>query len=214
MGDRDYRNTIKNAIDSIGKELEIEIDADDLKTINLLEVVRCLRRSYYDRTDSKEIERRGFNDLLSGLLRKLEYGSEPKEFSIDDIKLKGHADMIVDDNVILFRPSQTIPESPYAEDLLYLNACLWIYDKTDGMIIYITNKKDEFTFSLTRNKKMFEEVIRRVRVLSDLLNEQKIPILEPSQNCLDCQYYQRCFISKKSSKQLSLGEMLGMSKEN
>ncbi len=214
MGDRDYRNTIKNAIDSIGRELEIEIDADDLKTINLLEVVRCLRRSYYDRTDSKEIERRGFNDLLSGLLRKLEYGSEPKEFSIDDIKLKGHADMIVDDNVILFRPSQTIPESPYAEDLLYLNACLWIYDKTDGMIIYITNKKDEFTFSLTRDKKMFEEVIRRVRVLSDLLNEQKTPILEPSQNCLDCQYYQRCFISKKSSKQLSLGEMLGMSKEN
>jgi CRISPR-associated exonuclease Cas4 len=214
MGDRDYRNTIKNAIDSIGRELEIEIDADDLKTINLLEVVRCLRRSYYDRTDSKEIERRGFNDLLSGLLRKLEYGSEPKEFSIDDIKLKGHADMIVDDNVILFRPSQTIPESPYAEDLLYLNACLWIYDKTDGMIIYITNKKDEFTFSLTRNKKMFEEVIRRVRVLSDLLNEQKIPILEPSQNCLDCQYYQRCFISKKSSKQLSLAEMLGMSKDN
>ena len=214
MGDRDYRNTIKNAIDSIGRELEIEIDADDVKTINLLEVVRCLRRSYYDRTDSKEIERRGFNDLLSGLLRKLEYGSEPKEFSIDDIKLKGHADMIVDDNVILFRPSQTIPESPYAEDLLYLNACLWIYDKTDGMIIYITNKKDEFTFSLTRNKKMFEEVIRRVRVLSDLLQEQKTPILEPSQNCLDCQYYQRCFISKKSAKQLSLAEMLGMSKEN
>ena len=214
MGDRDYGSTIKSAIDSIGRELEIEIDADDVKTINLLEVVRCLRRSYYDRTDSKEIERRGFNDLLSGLLRKLEYGSEPKEFSIDDIKLKGHADMIVDDNVILFRPSQTIPESPYAEDLLYLNACLWIYDKTDGMIIYITNKKDEFTFSLTRNKKMFEEVIRRVRVLSDLLNEQKTPILEPSQNCLDCQYYQRCFISKKSSKQLSLAEMLGMSKEN
>ncbi|NOQ44701.1 MAG: hypothetical protein GQ471_03485, partial [Nitrosopumilus sp.] len=116
MGDRDYRNTIKNAIDSIGRELEIEIDADDVKTINLLEVVRCLRRSYYDRTDSKEIERRGFNDLLSGLLRKLEYGSEPKEFSIDDIKLRGHADMIVDDNVILFRPSQSIPESPQAED--------------------------------------------------------------------------------------------------
>ena len=214
MGDRDYRNTIKNAIDSIGRELEIEIDADDLKTINLLEVVRCLRRSYYDRTDSKEIERRGFNDLLSGLLRKLEYGSEPKEFSIDDIKLRGHADMIVDDNVILFRSSQTIPESPHAEDLLYLNACLWIYDKTDGMIIYITSERDEFTFSLTRDKKMFEEVIRRVRVLSDLLQEQKTPILEPSQNCLDCQYYQRCFISKKNSKQLSLGEMLGMSKEN
>jgi CRISPR-associated exonuclease Cas4 len=214
MGDRDYRSTIKNAIDSIGRELEIEIDADDYKTINLIEVVRCLRRSYYDRTDSKEVERRGFNDLLSGLLRKLEYGSEPKEFLIDDIKLKGHADMIVDDNIILFRPSQGIPESPQAEDLLYLNACLWIYDKTDGIIIYITSEREEFTFSLTRDKKMFEEVIRRVRVLSDLLNEHKTPILEPSQNCLDCQYYQRCFISKTNSKQLSLAEMLGLSKEN
>ena len=214
MGDRDYRTTIKSAIDSIGRELEIPIDADDFKTINLIEVVKCLRRSYYDRTDPKEIERRGFNDLLSGLLRKLEYGCEPKEFSIDDIKLKGHADMIVDDNVILFRASQTTPDSPHAEDLLYLNACLWIYDKTDGMIIYITSDREEFTFSLTRDKKMFEEVIRRVRVLSDLLNEQKTPILEPSQNCLDCQYYRRCFISKASSKQLSLAEMLGLTKEN
>jgi CRISPR-associated exonuclease Cas4 len=214
MGDRDYRSIIKNAIDSIGRELEIEIDANDFKTINLLEVVQCLRRSYYDRTDSKEIDRRGFNDLLSGLLRKLEYGSEPKEFAIDDIKLKGQADMKVDDTIILFRPTQTIPESPHANDLLYLNACLWIYGKTDGMIIYITGDKEEFTFSLTRDKKMFEEVIRRVRVLSDLLIEQKTPILEPSINCLNCQYYQRCFISKKNSKQFDLAEILGLSKEN
>jgi len=214
MGDRDYRSIIKNAIDSIGRELEIEIDSKNFKIIHLLEVTQCLRRSYYDRTDSKEIERRGFNDLLSGLLRKLEYGSEPKEFQIDDIKLKGQADMIVDDTIILFRPISNIPESPQASDLLYLNACLWIYDKQDGMIIYITSDKDEFTFSLTRDKKMFEETIRRVRVLSDLLNEQKTPILEPSLNCMDCQYYQRCFIAKKNSKQLSLAEMLGLSKEN
>ncbi len=214
MGDKDYRSIIKNAVDSIGKELEIEIDADDFKNIHLQEVVQCLRRSYYDRTDSKEVERRGFNDLLSGLLRKLEYGSESKEFAIDDIKLRGQADMKVDDTVILFRPAQTTPESPHANDLLYLNACLWIYDKMDGMIIYITGDREEFTFSLTRDKKMFEEVIRRVRVLSDLLNEQKTPILEPSQNCLDCQYYERCFINRRHSKQFSLSEMLGLSKEN
>ena len=214
MGDRDFRSIIKNAIDSIGKELEIDIDASDYKTIHLQEVVQCLRRSYYDRTDSKEVERRGFNDLTSGLLRKLEYGSEPKIFEIDDIKLKGQSDMILDDIIILFRSSKEIPEAPQATDLLYLNACLWIYDKPDGMIIYITSEREEFTFSLTRDKKMFEEVIRRVRVLNDLLNEQKTPILEPSLSCLDCQYYQRCFISKKSSKQLSLAEMLGLSKEN
>ena len=213
MGDRDYRSIIKNAVDSIGRELEIDIDADDFKSINLLEVVQCLRRSYYDRTDSKEIERRGFNDLLSGLLRKLEYGSEPKEFEIDDIKLKGQADMVVDDTIIIFRSTNTVPESPHSIDLLYLNACLWIYGKLDGMIVYITSEREEFTFSVARDKKMFEEVIRRVRVLSDLLNEQKTPILEPSLNCMDCQYYQRCFIKKRISKSFELAEMLGLSKE-
>ena len=214
MGDRDYRSTIKNAIESIGRELEINIDSKDFKTIHLLEVTQCLRRSFFDRIDSKEIERGGFNDLLSGLLRKLEYGSQPKDFAVDEIKLRGQADMIVDDTIILFRSALNIPESPQASDILYLNACLWIYDKRDGMIIYITNDKEEFTFSLTRDKKMFEETIRRVRVLNDLLNENKTPILEPSMNCIDCQYYQRCFIVKKHTKQLSLAEMIGLSKDD
>lgn len=213
MGDRDYRSIIKNAIDSIGREIEIEIDAKDIKTIHLKEVVQCLRRSYYDRIDSKEIERRGFNDLLSGLLRKLQYGSEPKEFAIDDIKLRGHSDMIADNSVILFRPSNLIMETPLANDVLYLNACMWIYDKTDGVIIYITGDKEEIMFSLTRDKKMFEEVIRRVRVLNDLLKEQKTPILEPSTDCIECQYYQRCFITKKNTKQVSLAGMLGLEKD-
>ena len=213
MGDRDFRSIVKNAVDSIGRELEIEIDAKDIKTIHLKEVVQCLRRSYYDRVDSKEIERRGFNELLSGMLRKLQYGSDPKEFAIDDIKLKGQADMIADDSIILFRPSNTILETPLANDLLYLNACMWIYDKTDGIIIYITGNKEETIFSLTRDKKMFEEVIRRVRVLSDLLKEQKTPILEPSNDCTDCQYYQRCFITKKNAKHVSLSEMLGLGKD-
>ena len=213
MGDRDFRSLVKNAIDSIGRELEIEIDVKDIKTIHLKEVVQCLRRSYYDRIDSKEVERRGFNDLLSGLLRKLQYGSIPKEFTIDDIKLRGHADMIADDSIVLFRPANAILEMPLANDLLYLNTCMWIYDKTDGVIIYITGNKEETIFSLTRDKKMFEEVIRRVRVLNELLKEQKTPILEPSNDCTDCQYYQRCFITKKNSKQVSLSEMLGLSKD-
>jgi len=213
MSGGDLRSIIKNAVDSIGKELEIEIDTKNIQTIHLKEVTQCLRRSYYDRIDLKEVERRGFNDLLSGLLRKLQYGSEPKEFAIDDIKLKGQADMIADNSIILFRPANTALENPLANDLLYLNACMWIYDKTDGIIIYITGNRDETMFSLTRDKKMFEEVIRRVRVLNDLLKEQKTPILEPSNDCSYCQYYQRCFITKKNSKQVSLAEMLGFGKD-
>ncbi len=212
MGDRDFRNITHNAIRSIGNELEIEIDSKDIQTIHLQEVTKCLRRSYYDRIDPNEIERRGFNELLSGLLRKLQYGSEPKEFALDEIKLKAQADMITDDSILLFRSALGELENPQANDVLYLNACMWIYDKVDGVIVYITGNKKEITFSLTRNKKMFEETIRRVRVLNDLLKEQKTPILEPSSDCSDCQYFERCFMKKKSSKQISLMGILG--KEN
>jgi len=210
MGDRDYRKIIQSAVGSIGKELEIQIDSKDIQTIHLHEVVQCLRRSYYDRVDPQEIERRGFNELLSGLLRKLEYGSKPKEFAVEDIKLKGQVDMVVDDTILLFRPASTELENPLANDVLYLNACMWIYDKDDGIVVYISGDRKETTFSLTRNKKMFEEIIRRVRVLNDLLKEQKLPILEPSTECSECQYYERCYMKKKNSKQVSLAEMLGM----
>ena len=214
MGDRDFQSIIQNAIGSIGKELEIEINSKDIQTIHLKEVVQCLRRSYYDRVDPNEIERMGFNELLSGLLRKLQYGSEPKEFALDDIKLKGQVDMMVDDSILLFRSTSEELENPHASDILYLNACMWIYDKNDGIIIYITGDKKETTFSLTRNKKMFEEIIRRVRVLNDLLKEQKVPILEPSTECSECQYFERCFMKRKNAKELSLAEMLGMGKKD
>lgn len=214
MGDRDFRSVIQNTVRSIGKELEIEIDSENIQKIHLQEVVQCLRRSYYDRLEPEEIERKGFNDLLSGLLRKLQYGSEPKEFAIDEIQLKGQTDMIVDDSILLFRVATSELESPNANDVLYLNACMWIYDKDDGIIVYITGDRKETTFSLTRNKKMFEEVIRRVRVLHDLLKEKKVPILEPSVDCSECQYYERCFMKKKNTKQLSLAEMLGMGKKD
>ena len=212
MGDRDFRTIIQTALRSIGKELQLDIDPKNTQTIHLQEVVQCLRRSYFDRIDPIEIERRGFNELLSGLLRKLEYGSDPKEFEIDDIRLKGQTDMLVDDVIMLFRPAQNELDNPLANDVLYLNACLWIYDKTEGIIVYITGDRKETTFSLTRSNKMFEEVVRRVRVLNDLLKKQKAPILEPSTECSECQYYERCFMKKKNSKHVDIGEMLGLGK--
>ena len=65
MGDRDFRTIIQSALSSIGKELQLDIDSENIQTIHLQEVVQCLRRSYFDRIDPVEIERRGFNELLS-----------------------------------------------------------------------------------------------------------------------------------------------------
>jgi len=213
MGDRDYRELIKNAVSAIGKDLEIQIDPKDIKTIHLHEVVRCLRRSFYDRTEPKEYQRTGFNELLSGLLQKMHYGSKPGDFDIEDLKLRGQPDMIVDDAVLISRPASQVPETPHASDILYLNACMWIFNKVDGIIIYITGDRKEISFSLTKDKKMFEQVIRRVRVLNNLLSENKTPILEPSQECSSCQYYERCFINQKLGRSISLGELVGLKKD-
>ena len=90
--------------------------------------------------------------------------------------------MLVDDVIMLFRSAQNELENPLSNDVLYLNACLWIYDKTEGIIIYITGDKKETTFSLFFIK------------------------------CSECQYYERCFVKKKNSKQVDIGEMLGIGK--
>lgn len=212
LGDRDYRHLVKNAIDSIGREIEPKIDPNDIKTIHLHEVIRCLRRSYFDRVEPKEVDRRGFTDLVSGLLRNMKYGSKSGELKMEDIGIKGQADMIVDDAVIIFRSANRLPENPIARDLLYLNTCLWIFDKMDGIIIYITNERQETSFSLSRNKKMFEEVARRIRIFNNLLKEKKVPILEPSDECSNCQYYEKCYIPLKTSQSISLSQLVGFNK--
>ena len=213
LGDRDYRHLVKNAIDSIGREIEPKIDPNDIKTIHLHEVIRCLRRSYFDRVEPKEVDRRGFTDLVSGLLRNMKYGSKSGELKMKDIGIKGQADMIVDDAVIIFRSANRLPENPIARDLLYLNTCLWIFEKMDGILIYITSERQETSFSLSRNKKMFQEVARRIRIFNKLLKEKKVPILEPSDECSYCQYYEKCYIPEKTSQSISLSQLVGFNKK-
>jgi CRISPR-associated exonuclease Cas4 len=214
MGDRDYRKTVTTAIDAITKEVEPQVtDPNDSKTIFLHEVIRCMRRSYFDRFDREEQENKTFGNLFGGLIRKLPYGSKVGQFSIDEISLKGQPDMIVDDVVIIFKTVPVSPEIPFASDVLHLNACLWIFNKSEGVIIYITDDGKESSFALIREKKMFEEVIRRVRVFSNLISDKKTPILEPSAECSTCQYYERCFVQKHEGKQFSISELLGVKKD-
>ncbi len=203
MGDRDYRSVIKNSIESVGRELEYRFKKEDISKIHASEVTGCLRRAFYDRTDEIEKDRTSFSDLIGGMFRRLEFGAKAKDFSLNDISLEAQADLIVDDLVMIFRSTGEFPESPFAKDLLYINACMYAYEKVDGVIIYINGKGDEVSFSVTRDKKMFEETVRRVRVLNDLLKEKKTPILETSVECTDCQYFERCYTKKKAGKTIN-----------
>ena len=215
MGDRDFRTVIKNSIESVGKELDYKIDIENLDKIHLGEVTKCLRRSYFDRTDPAEPERTRFSDLIGGMFRKLDYGSISATFDLKNgASLEGQSDMIADDVVMIFRSVSEFPEDLFAKDILYLNACLWIYDKIDGIIVYIDGNGREGSFSLTKDIKMFEELIRRVQTYRTLLNDKKLPQLEPSTECSTCQYYERCFTKKKRNEKDVIHQILGMGKSD
>ena len=208
MGERDFRQVIDNALKGVGRQLDLEVDLSDNKIFHIQEVVGCLRRSYYDRTDPIEKKQKNFHNYLSGLFRKSEFGSKTGEFDLDDLKLKAQGDLIIDDVVLIFRSVEEFPEIPFPSDMLYLNACLYIFDKFDGIIVYIAPDGTETSFGATKQKKMFEESIRRVRVLADLLTQKRTPILEPSTECTNCQYYERCYIKTKIGKlPINMGKM-------
>jgi len=70
-GDRDYKQVVRDAIDSMGEDIEIKIDSKDINTIHLHETTKCLRLSYYDRMDPLATEQTQFNKVLGGLFRKM-----------------------------------------------------------------------------------------------------------------------------------------------
>ncbi len=216
VGDRDYKQIVRDAIDSIGEDAQLKFDLKDSNTIYLHEATKCLRRSFYDRTEPLETEQTQFNKVLGGLFRKMKSQSIVGKYEMDGgLALKGQADMIEDDVILIFRSVNRYPENPLPADILYINACMWMFNKIEGVVVYITPDGREESFVTNRNQKMFEEVIRRTKVFHDLLEKRntdpkaKPPIIEPSIDCLDCQYYERCYIRKKEGKQITLSSLFG-----
>jgi len=210
VGDRDYKQIVRDAINSIGEDIEFKIDAKDNSTIYLQEAVKCLRRSFYDRTDPLETEQTQFNKVLGGLFRKMKAHSTIGKYDMGGgLVLTGQADMIQEDVILLFRSIDKFPQNPLPVDMLYVNACMWMFNKIEGVIVYITPDGKEDSFVTNRNQKMFEEVIKRTKVFQDFLKKNKVPIIEPSRDCLGCPYYERCYIRKKEGKQISIASLFG-----
>ena len=216
VGDRDYKQIVRDAIDSIGEDAQLKFDTKDPNIIYLHEATKCLRRSFYDRTEPLETEQTQFNKVLGGLFRKMKSKATIGTYKMDSgLALKGQVDMIEDDVVMIFRAVNRYPENPLPADILFVNACMWMFDKIEGVVVYITPDGKEESFVTNKNQKMFEEVIRRTKVFHDLIERRntdpkaKPPIIEPSMDCLDCQYYERCYIRKKEGKQITLSSLFG-----
>ncbi|MEM2063078.1 MAG: hypothetical protein QXJ61_05450, partial [Candidatus Nitrosocaldus sp.] len=188
LGERSLKDAVNKAIDSM-----LMIEREDNR-IHVDEVAGCLRRSYYNRRE-RSIPAKERLILMKRSMRI--NSSQSKEYHLEDLTLIASADTIVDDAVIKFEVMDRLPSTPEPASLIALNASLWIFNKEEGALVYLTRDGDSMQFSITRDKRLFDETIRRAKVLSMLLKENRVPVFEPSEQCMNCPYYERCYIQHK-----------------
>ncbi|HEX9678898.1 hypothetical protein [Nitrososphaera sp.] len=198
LGDRNLRDIIEKTFDRLYQDLDVKIDKANPDQIHAIEASLCMRLAYYERRDPLPADNiTKMSILLSHGMRKA-LNNAHGEYKMDSLALQVDADMIIaDEFVVRFEVVPELPEVPHPRHMLYLNACLFALGKQDGFLIYMTGDGKTAEFSITKSNKMFEEIVRRARVLSTLLKENKVPIVEPSDLCLNCKYYSRCYAREK-----------------
>ncbi|MEM0364749.1 MAG: hypothetical protein QXE95_05595 [Candidatus Nitrosocaldus sp.] len=204
LGERSLKDAVNKAIDSM-----LMIEREDNR-IHVDEVAGCLRRSYYNRRE-RSIPAKERLILMKRSMRI--NSSQSKEYHLEDLTLIASADTIVDDAVIKFEVMDRLPSIPEPASLIALNASLWIFNKEEGALVYLTRDGDSMQFSITRDKRLFDETIRRAKVLSMLLKENRVPVFEPSEQCMNCPYYERCYIQHKRYENPTLERIFGLKRE-
>jgi CRISPR-associated exonuclease Cas4 len=214
LGDRDIKRMIEKTFEEADGDIYTNLNKSDPSIIHALEASRCTRLSYYERKDPLPSDNATKISILlkNGIRRS--FNNVNGEYKVDNLTLGVTADVISNDEFILrFEVVSSLPEIPHPRDLLYLNACLFAFNKTEGILIYIAGKGETVQFSITKNNRMFEEIIRRARILSMLLRESKVPVVEPCDLCLQCKYYERCYSRQKKPSNFSLESLLGFEKK-
>jgi CRISPR-associated exonuclease Cas4 len=216
LGNKDVRRMIEKTIDKAYIDLDQMTNKNDPDRIHALEASRCTRLSYYERTDPLPLVNNAakISILIKDGIRH-SFNSIHGEYKVDNLALEVTADLIVNDEFLVrFEVVTNIPEVPHPRDLLYLNACLFALNKFEGILIYVTSEGKTVEFSIAKSNKMFEEIVRRARVLNTLLKENKTPIVEPCDLCLKCKYYERCYSIERKTSNLSLENLLSFGKKD
>lgn len=209
LGGRNFHKIIGDELIKISKKLTLDYDSNG---IHVSEITRCTRLSYFERMDPFVDEySNALSNLFKGSLTKLLNGIT-REYKVDDLTIYATVDLMIDNDMIInFVPVSKLPEYPHPNDLLYTNASMFIFDIQGGFIVYFTPEGKFVEFSVSESKRMFEQVVRRARILYLLLKEKKTPVVEPSELCFSCKYFQRCFGQQKESEHLL--DILGIGKK-
>lgn len=214
LGERDVKKMIEKTFDKIYANIGQISSKNDPDIIHVLEASRCTRLSYYERKDP--VNTQGSIAKISILLKdgiRRSFSNIDGEYKVDNLTLHATADAIIDDQYVArFELVTKLPDVPHPRDLLYLNACLFVFNKNDGVLIYMTPDGQSLDFFVTKNNRMFEDVVRRARILSTLLKECKVPIIEPCDLCLSCKYYERCYYRERKIANFSLESLFGRGK--
>lgn len=209
LGGRNFHKLIEDELIKISKKLALDYDSNG---IHVSEITRCSRLSYFERMDPFVDEySNALSNIFKGSLTKLLNGIT-REYKVDDLTIYATVDLMIDNEMIInFVPVSKLPEYPHPNDLLYTNASMFIFDIQGGFIVYFTPEGKFAEFSVSESKRMFEQVVRRARILYLLLKEKKTPVVEPSELCFSCKYFQRCFGQQKESEHLL--DILGIGKK-
>ena len=209
LGGKNFHKLIEDELIKISKKLARSYDSNG---IHVLEITRCSRLSYFERMDPFVDE---FSNALTNIFKSsltMFLNGITREYKIEDLAIYATVDLIIDNDMIInFVPVSKIPEYPHPNDLLYTNASMFIFDIIGGFIVYFTPEGKFVEFSVSKSKRMFEQVVRRARILHLLLKEKKTPVVEPSELCFSCKYFQRCFGQQKESGHML--DILGVGKK-
>jgi CRISPR-associated exonuclease Cas4 len=198
LGGKNLREMIEDAIDDRYKNLSVKIDKTNPDRIHAIEASGCTRFAYYERKDSLPSDNATKVSSMLGNGMRHSLSNARGEYKVDTLALEVNVDMIIaNEYIVRFEIVSTLPEVPHPQHMLYLNACLFAFNKYEGFLIYMTAEGRTVEFSVTKNNRMFEEIVRRAKVLSTLLKENRVPIVEPSDLCISCKYFERCYARKK-----------------
>lgn len=216
LGGRDIRETIEKTFDKLYDDLKVKIDKDNPGRVHAIEASSCTRLAYYERKDPLPPDSASKSSVLLANGMRHSLAGAAGEYSMDGLTLQVNADLMIGGEYpVRFEVVSVLPEVPHPSHLLYINACLFALKKDEGFLIYVDADGKTAEFTVSKNNRMFEEIVRRARVLSTLLKEGKPPIVEPSELCLNCRYFERCYARKKDKEEHSgdlIAELFGKGK--
>ena len=179
----------------------------DDDTVHVGEVCGCLRKSWFTRKygsrDLSHIARSkrvvlglGLSThlVLEKVLEELGYSTEKQVvIELNGFKLAGTPDAVGDSHVVEIKTTNRIPDEPFPNHVMQLNAYLGLLGKSTGYIVYICKRDGQVkVFHHSFNEVMFREVLKRAAKLNQHIKEDTVPEAEPSYLCNYCEWRWKC----------------------